>query len=249
MNKHVIIAAVSGVVVGGVIGYFVGRNVTDRIYRDISEDYEADAEALREELHKLRFPDGHIAQSPIIDTLDLKPELQNAGLKPYSKFVLGLDYGNLEVTEFVPAVAEEELTPFEEELRASFVKDEPEEEAEQFERDPDGPYVISVDTFMDDDAFEKLTISYYEDDDTLADDQDRIIPDIEQTIGRKNLDRFGDSDPADKYIVYVRNERKRVDYEVAHEESAYSRVVLGLDEEYLGNRAAKARPLKMRQDD
>lgn len=106
------------------------------------------------------------------------------------------------------------------------------EEPERFDvlrtRDPNAPYVISVAEFEDDEnEFSKVTITYFEGDDTLCDDRESIIPDIERTVGRKSLSHFGvDSD--DKDIVYVRNEAHRTDYEVAREEGSYAKIVLGV---------------------
>lgn len=114
---------------------------------------------------------------------------------------------------------------------------------------PSEPYIITVDQFMDDfnkngDDYDKITVSYYEGDDTLADEREAIVPDVEGTVGQANLSRFGHASE-DPNVVYVRNERLRVDFEVLREEDAYSHQVLGLDERFLEHQE-KPRPRKMR---
>lgn len=116
-------------------------------------------------------------------------------------------------------------------------------------RDPDNPYVITIDEFMEEDLkFEKITLNYFEEDDTLIDDSEKIITDIEGTVGSKNLEKFGVGSN-DKFIVYIRNEKLRADFEVAREEGSYATLVLGLDPETVGEREPKSRPQKMRHND
>lgn len=95
-------------------------------------------------------------------------------------------------------------------------------------RDPNIPFVITTDEFMDDEnEFDKLTITYFEADDTLCDERESIIPDIEGTVGRDNMHKFGvDSDSKD--IVYIRNEKLKTDFEVARDERSFANVVLGV---------------------
>lgn len=88
-------------------------------------------------------------------------------------------------------------------------------------------YVISMEAFSNDNPdYDKISISYYEDDDTLADEQDEIMQEVEGTIGEALL-CFGDqSDDPD--VVYVRNERLSIDYEVVRLHRSYQEAVLGI---------------------
>lgn len=106
-------------------------------------------------------------------------------------------------------------------------EDEPGVEA-YAEYDDQEPYVISIDEFGEEMVhFDKLTIYYYEEDDTLADEQEEIIDDPNAIVGDESLTRFGDkSDDSD--IVYVRNERISVDYEVIRLHKSYQESVLGM---------------------
>lgn len=89
------------------------------------------------------------------------------------------------------------------------------------------PYIISVDEFMENDDFEKISITYYEGDDVLADERDMPIDDVDQTVGNDNLNRFG-WESKDKNVVYVRNDRMQAFFEIAKDTRAYTEVVAGI---------------------
>jgi hypothetical protein len=90
------------------------------------------------------------------------------------------------------------------------------------------PYIISVEEYNEGcKQYDKLTISYYEEDDTLADEGEEIIENPEEIVGEDTLERFGeDSDDPD--IVYVRNEKLQIDYEIILMHKSYSETVLGM---------------------
>lgn len=97
------------------------------------------------------------------------------------------------------------------------------------------PYVISIQEFSEEkDHFDKITIYYYEDDDTLTDADEEIIADIAGTVGDEALFCFDENIDA----VYVRNERISTDYEVIRLPKSYSETVLGYNST---NRQAKVR--------
>lgn len=109
--------------------------------------------------------------------------------------------------------------------------------------DPDNPYVISVEEFMGNDSgYDQITISYYEEDDTLCDEREQPIPDVEGTVGSGNLQRFGVGSD-DVNIVYVRNERLRTDFEICRESGSFVQKVLGISEN------ESRPPKKMKQDE
>lgn len=96
------------------------------------------------------------------------------------------------------------------------------------EQDKTKPYVITVEQFMEDEPdFDKLTFTYYEGDDTLLDERDSIVPEIDKVIGEYSLTRFG-KESGDKHIVYVRSTRIDTDFEIIKNEGEYAEVILGL---------------------
>lgn len=91
----------------------------------------------------------------------------------------------------------------------------------------DRPYVISDEQFNEEnDHFDKISLTYYEDDCTLADEGDEMITDVDNTVGRENLDKFGELSD-DPEVVYVRNEKIAVDYEIIRLSKSYSDTVMG----------------------
>lgn len=90
------------------------------------------------------------------------------------------------------------------------------------------PFVISREEFDEGyPHFDKITITYYAEDDVLADEQDEIISDIEAVVGYDSLSRFGDMSD-DDCVVYVRNGRLGADYEIILTQESYSESVLGI---------------------
>lgn len=89
------------------------------------------------------------------------------------------------------------------------------------------PYVIREDEYFENDTgFDQKTLTYFKGDDTLCDDADQIIEDVEATVGKANLDTFGriSNDPN---VTYVRNEKLRVEYEIVLDHQNYGEVVAG----------------------
>lgn len=115
-------------------------------------------------------------------------------------------------------------------------------------RDPNGPYIISIDDYMEDDSpFTKLEMTYFEGDETLIDSREQIVPDIDGIVGLKNIDKWG-TGTTDPNQVYIRNERIEADIEVTRDDNTYSRVVLGIIPEEELQRSMQ-KPLKMREND
>lgn len=89
------------------------------------------------------------------------------------------------------------------------------------------PYVITLQEFMQEELdFTKITLHYYAGDETLTDDQDALIDDVDGTIGNTNLDHFGHGSENDN-TVYVRNDNRDADFEIIRVEGSYAELVLG----------------------
>lgn len=90
------------------------------------------------------------------------------------------------------------------------------------------PYVISVAEFNDEMVnHDKLTITYYELDETLTDEREEILTDIDSIVGSESLLCFGE-ESNDPDIVYVRNESLGADYEVIRVPKSYQETILGI---------------------
>jgi len=94
----------------------------------------------------------------------------------------------------------------------------------------DEAYVITFDQFNDEhDDYDKGDLTYYELDDTLVDSQENPVDDVENLIGPDALTRFGDGSNS-RDIVYVRNDRVSMDFEISRDSRSYTEHVLGVYE-------------------
>ena len=88
------------------------------------------------------------------------------------------------------------------------------------------PYVITFEQFNEEyDRYDKETMTYYAGDDTLADECEGIVDDVNDLVG-DSLSRFGENSE-DPDVVYVRNDSLEIDYEIVRSPGLYSEVVLG----------------------
>jgi len=85
----------------------------------------------------------------------------------------------------------------------------------------DKPYVISPDEFGEFDDYEKISLTYYADQ-VLADEDDELVEDIEETVGFESLNAFGEYEDDS---VFVRNDRLKCDYEILLDQRKYSDVI------------------------
>lgn len=93
------------------------------------------------------------------------------------------------------------------------------------------PYVISRQEFDEEMlSFDKVTLLYYDLDDTLTDEQDVLISDVCIVIGDDALSNFGNMSE-DPRTVFIRNEKFGTDYEVIKVYQSYKESVLGIIED------------------
>ena len=97
-----------------------------------------------------------------------------------------------------------------------------EEEGPVDSNEDDQIHVIPVTEFFEArPEFEKTTLYYYEDDEVLVNEAEEVQVDKIQLLGELALDSFGEGSE-DPEIVYVRNERFGVDYEVTRLSKSYA---------------------------
>lgn len=102
------------------------------------------------------------------------------------------------------------------------------DQADVDNRDPEKPYIITHDEFYESEN-QMVTLTWFEGDEVLADEKDAHIPDVDRVVGEDNLLRigYGSGDPN---ILYIRNEKMEVDFEVVKNEGKYTEQVLGFIE-------------------
>ena len=90
--------------------------------------------------------------------------------------------------------------------------------------------MITFEQFNDEhDDYDKGDLTYYEGDDILVDSQESPIEDVEGLIGPDALTRFGDGSNS-RDIVYVRNDRVSMDFEISRDQRSYTTYVAGINE-------------------
>lgn len=82
------------------------------------------------------------------------------------------------------------------------------------------PHVISPEEFGELYDYEKVSLTYYADG-VLTDEDDNIVDDVEEIVGRDSLKTFGQYE---EDSVYVRNDEHRCDYEILLDERKYNQV-------------------------
>jgi hypothetical protein len=112
------------------------------------------------------------------------------------------------------------------------------------EAPPAAPYVISWDEFASAVLeYDQDTLTYFEKDDILVDGRDDAVNDVDGTVGLANLERFGDQSK-DNNIVYVRNDKLGLDFEIVRSKGSYAKEVLG----FIEHSEPRGRPRKFRRD-
>jgi hypothetical protein len=88
------------------------------------------------------------------------------------------------------------------------------------EEEEGNPHVITPEEFGENNHYDRITLTYYADH-VLADENDEVIRDVEETIGFGSLNHFGEYE-AD--IVYVQNDILKCYYEITRDLRKYEDV-------------------------
>lgn len=85
----------------------------------------------------------------------------------------------------------------------------------------DAPYVIPPESFDELEGYSVRSLTYYSDN-VLADDDDRIVEDVEALVGSDSLNHFGEYEDDS---VFVRNDRLKCDFEILYDNRKYADVL------------------------
>lgn len=92
------------------------------------------------------------------------------------------------------------------------------------------PYVISPYDFGEIDEYRKIDLTYYADG-VLADEDDEIVPDVDDLVGKDSLNTFGEYEDD---AVFVRNEYLMTDFEILKDYRTYEEAT-GISPAQVGN--------------
>lgn len=102
------------------------------------------------------------------------------------------------------------------------------DEAEELEKKNAGrPYIITQESFFENDSdYSQTTLTWFEEDQVLVDENDQAIREVDRVIGLENL-RWGCGTRNEKNVVYISNDKLRAEYEVTRSFGSYTEEVLG----------------------
>lgn len=250
MNTKKVLYLVGSFAAGVAVGFLVSKNQLEAKYDARANEEVAEVKEHYKILHKSEYPEpkDYIADKYRDKLIDLGYETEEERMEVAAGLdrlmAGGVDAGThisnaFDLSEDQDDSTEIKIPPLMEPMGDPM--QDPEWVESVKNRDTDEPYVISVDEFtLERNEYDKVTLGYYREDDTLVDENDIPVDDIEQVIGAASLGQFGKFS-GDKNIVYVRNERVGIDYEVMFDERSYQEVILGI-------RESNVQP-KFREDD
>lgn len=104
-------------------------------------------------------------------------------------------------------------------------------EKELKQRNRNHPYVIHQNEFFADEpeGYNSVTWTYYAGDQILSDEHDEVVVRPELIVGMENLKKFGHG-ADDPNVVYIRNDKVEMEFEVVRTLKSHAVEVLGLDE-------------------
>jgi hypothetical protein len=249
-NNPLVLAgvAVVSLAAGAGLGFVGAKKYLEPKYEQIIKDEVAQAEQFYAKLNKVgpySTPETAVdalhgdEETPVEEILEEAAVAQRdyAGMfKGGSEIIATPEGTTVVVKEKAVETEEGDTVQTVKETTSIFVNNEPIDrdrdfEAEAAERRPDKPYVITLKEFMEnanDDT--EMQLTYFSEDDTLVDENDDRIDDIEGTVGEANLKRFGEVSE-DRHVVHVRHEAKGLIFEIARTLGSYSKEVLGIDDD------------------
>lgn len=226
-NTQLVLVSAASLAVGGYVSYAYTNKHAEVKYSEIAEREIEEAKrfyrALGEQTQKPATPGEAFAllHPEIVDeNMDTAVE----ALTSYSSAATDGDLGSVTL-ETVRETVVIQSNIFETEGRD---EDEFDLATELENRDTTRPYLISEEEWQTGEpGYDQISLTFYEGDSVLADDQDQPVEDIAGVIGDYNLGRFGVA-TGDANTMFIRNEKFRSDYEVVRSDGKYSHEVLGL---------------------
>lgn len=208
MTNRILINQLSFVAAGVTIGIGVGMLITEKTFKaKYKKLADEEIESVKESYKLLRKEGPDLADpTTVINNL-------------YTQHVEELKYATESLDDTIEHVKNAQHAA--DVVAFATINDRP-----MPERDPENPYVISIDQFMTEADQGKISVTYYELDDVLIDDNEDQIPDINGVLGDDWLNRFGQQSH-DPDMVYVRNEALANDFEVTRDPRSYKEVHLG----------------------
>ena len=206
MRKSTIFAFVLGAACGaGSVWYFLKTK-----YEKIAQE-EIDSVKERFTQPKTKAYEGP-NDSDEAKVMREKPDISEfkAMKHDYSQVLKRTNYANAPVSEPETGEKEDEPQPLYDHLTGA-------KEGKAGEH----PYVVPPEEFGEFEDYAKISLTYYADH-ILADENDEMVEDIEDTVGFESLTHFGEYEDDS---VFVRNDRLKCDYEILKDLRRYADIL------------------------
>lgn len=224
---------------GFLAGFFTYKKMNDVKFEEVSAEEmkeieeKVNAAKYKAEAAAPKVPSSDIPKDLPQDVDKAKMVLQ--GKTPYARadeeqkmayeklWAATKDYSNEENANELPTMKEEEFSEDEENDDAYVLEDRQNDFVEP-------PHVIGLADFYNDrPEYDKVTIKWFEGDNTWVDENEEIIPDIKSYIGMEVKDLFASNSPEDDPDVrFVRNDRYGSDYEIERHHMSFREAVGGV---------------------
>lgn len=236
MNKF-IVGVIGGAAVGAVVSHFATKHVLEerinervsKEYRELLQDIEINSVA-KEDVIVYDDADEIVQEEEATEETE---ESDSSDKTDYTKFA--------KVDDRVLVSDKPELEDFAKQLEKNaepeyhYPSDLVEEAARVFDEraesdthnltpvHPAEPYILEMSEYDTAYKNDKVSYTWWEGSQTLTDEDEEIIADIDGVIGMRNLEAFGTelADPGDPDVVYIRNDHMGLDIDLVRDPRNY----------------------------
>lgn len=225
MQNYVIVGvAAASLTIGAASGYLFAKKKFKLEYEELIAQEIKEAKEFYSNLYKTDYPTPAEAAEALIP--DHTVQEATEALRRYQATDTGTIFGEQAIAD---AEIVEETVEVEVEERNIFDNGD-QLKIDRQNRDTSKPYVIDEYEYENTpDGYERIDLTYYSGDGIVGDDKDEPVEDVDQLIGNMNLNMFGASDPGNPHMLLVRNEQKRLDFEITWSDGKFAHEVAGFE--------------------
>lgn len=198
MSKNIIFLTI-GAGIGFAAGWFAcnkkNEGVVEKEIENMSEYFADKFERFKKEFYE----EQEVSEPKKIDVDINKPRTEKEDLVDYQGIIKKLNYNQFSTKTNKPV----------------------EDKEPGLTLDTSNPRIISADEWLDNNGYEKVVLSYFEDDEVLMTATDEVLDNGIMIVGEENLQEFGINEEEED-TIYVRNDLMGCDYEVVLEEGSYA---------------------------
>lgn len=220
------IVAVASLAIGGGASYLITKHFLETKLDQVLEDEMAVAKEYYENMYKKIYKKEEYEE--VLSARETEEEESATATPPVDYNTISAEEPSTKLENAVKEIKrsiEENRSIFE---NSKEINDLDVEEIN--DRNPEVPYIITEHEFSENSLdHDQISLSYFEEDDVLTDENDGVIEDSDSIVGDDNLTRFGHGS-GNHNILFVRNERMSTDFEIAKSNGSYAREVLGFIE-------------------